>query len=190
MVLIFSDKFSEQLKQDVCDVVVFCSDHLLSPRLSKHIVIELELKKNFADHGDCEVLEYNSQRKARTFKIRLRKKKSMKSLMKTLIHEMVHVKQYALGEMSQYHDRWRDGEDYKDVPYHDLPWEVEARTLENLLYDKYVERSLSNNVQHGTIGDIKKSKNKELECHGINFSNNFCSNGALSEHNYICPAGN
>jgi hypothetical protein len=142
MVLIFNDKFSEQLQQDVCDAVNFFSDHLFSPKLSKHIVIELELKNYFKDHGDCEVIEYNSQRKARTFKIRLRNKKSHKSLIKTLAHEMVHVKQFALGEMSEFHDRWRDGVDHKDTSYYDLPWEIEARTMEHVLYDKYKNSGL------------------------------------------------
>ena len=62
MVLIFNDKFSEQLQQEVCDAVNFFSDHLFSTKLSKHLVIELELKSYFKDHGDCEVIEYNSQR--------------------------------------------------------------------------------------------------------------------------------
>ena len=96
-----------------------------------------EGKSYFKDHGDCEVIEYNSQRKPRSFKIRLRKKKSYKSLIKTLAHELVHVKQFALGEMSEFHDRWRDGVDHKDTEYFDLPWEIEARMMEHVLYDKY-----------------------------------------------------
>ena len=142
MVLIFNDKFSEQLQQEVCDAVNFFSDQLFSTKLCKHIVIELELKSHFKDHGDCEVLEYNSQRKPRSFKIRLRKKKSHKSLIKTLAHELVHVKQFALGEMSEFHDRWRDGVDHKDTEYFDLPWEIEARMMEHVLYDKYKNSGL------------------------------------------------
>ena len=75
MVLIFNDKFSEQLQQEVCDAVSFFSDLLFSTKLSKHIVIEFELKSYFKDHGDCEVIEYNSQRKPRSFKIRLERRR-------------------------------------------------------------------------------------------------------------------
>ena len=155
MVLIFNDKFSEQLQQEVCDAVNFFSDHLFSTKLSKHLVIELELKSYFKDHGDCEVIEYNSQRKPRSFKIRLRKKKSYKSLIKTLAHELVHVKQFALGEMSEFHDRWRDGVDYKDTEYFDLPWEIEARMMEHVLYDKY-KNSLLPKQQPSDIIDNNK----------------------------------
>lgn len=137
MVLIFNDKFSEHLQQEVTDAVCFFTDQLLSTRLSKHLVIELELKSYLKDHGDCEIIEYNSQRKPRSFKIRLRKKKSYKSLIKTLAHELVHVKQFALGEISELHDRWRDGVDHRDTDYFDLPWEIEARMLEHILFDKY-----------------------------------------------------
>ena len=153
MVLIFNDKFNEQLQQDICDAVNLFSDYLFTPRLSKHIVIELELKSYFKDHGDCEIMEYNSQRKPREFKIRLRKKKSYKSLIKTLAHELVHVKQFALGEMSEFHDRWRDGIDYKDTDYFDLPWEIEARMLEHVLYDKYKSTGLPKRQTTSIIED-------------------------------------
>lgn len=208
MVLIFNDKFSEQLQQDVCDAVNFFSDHLFSPRLSKHIVIELELKNYFKDHGDCEILEYNSQRKARTFKIRLRNKKSHKSLIKTLAHELVHVKQFALGEMSEFHDRWRDGTDHKDTSYYDLPWEIEARTMEHILYDKYKNSGLPKRQDAVIIDDNagivltaarEPSKLEERssnlptrsiqEYHGINLSSNVCFSNALQEQQPVLETG-
>ena len=208
MVLIFDKKFSEQLQQDVCDAVNFFSDHLFSPRLSKHIVIELELKKNFKDHGDCDILEYNSQRKARTFKIRLRKKKSFKSFIKTLAHEMVHVKQFALGEMSEFHDRWKDGVDYKDTPYYDLPWEIEARTMEHVLYDKYISSGLPKRLTSGIIDNNagivstvarEPSKLEERssnlptrsiqEYYGISLSSDICSSNALQEQHPVLATG-
>ena len=200
MVLIFNDKFSEQLQQEVCDAVNFFSDQLFSTKLCKHIVIELELKSNFKDHGDCEVLEYNSQRKPRSFKIRLRKKKSHKSLIKTLAHELVHVKQFALGEMSEFHDRWRDGVDHKDTEYFDLPWEIEARMMEHVLYDKYknsglpkrqdaviIEDSMRGSYSGNTLAFQAKADSSILlprsnqEYHGINLSSDVCSSNALQE---------
>ena len=200
MVLIFNDKFSEQLQQEVCDAVNFFSDQLFSTKLCKNIVIELELKSNFKDHGDCEVLEYNSQRKPRSFKIRLRKKKSHKSLIKTLAHELVHVKQFALGEMSEFHDRWRDGVDHKDTEYFDLPWEIEARMMEHVLYDKYknsglpkrqdaviIEDNMRGSYSGNTLAFQAKADSSILlprsnqEYHGVNLSSDVCSSNALQE---------
>ena len=200
MVLIFNDKFSEQLQQEVCDAVNFFSDQLFSTKLCKHIVIELELKSHFKDHGDCEVLEYNSQRKPRSFKIRLRKKKSHKSLIKTLAHELVHVKQFALGEMSEFHDRWRDGVDHKDTEYFDLPWEIEARMMEHVLYDKYknsglpkrqdtviIEDNMRGSYSGNTLAFQANAESSILlprsnqEYHGVNLSSDVCSSNALQE---------
>jgi hypothetical protein len=200
MVLIFNDKFSEQLQQEVCDAVNFFSDQLFSTKLSKHLVIELELKSYFKDHGDCEVLEYNSQRKPRSFKIRLRKKKSHKSLIKTLAHELVHVKQFALGEMSEFHDRWRDGVDHKETDYYDLPWEIEARMMEHVLYDKYknsglpkkqdtsiIEDNMRGSYSGNTLAFQANAESSILlprstqEYYGVSLSSDVCSGNALQE---------
>ena len=136
MVVVFDEKFPQEIQQDLMNAIVFFSDYLISRKLDKHITIHMEMKKTFADHGDCEVLDYNTQHKARVFKIRLRNKKSLKSIIKTLAHEMVHVKQFAKGELSEYHDRWQ-GIDHSETPYHDLPWEIEARTLEHIMFDLF-----------------------------------------------------
>ena len=200
MVLIFNDKFSEQLQQEVCDAVNFFSDYLFSTKLSKHLVIEFELKSHFKDHGDCDVIEYNSQRKPRSFKIRLRKKKSHKSLIKTLAHELVHVKQFALGEMSEFHDRWRDGVDYKDTEYFDLPWEIEARMMEHVLYDKYKNSGLPKGqftsiIEDNTLGSYSGNTlafqanadssillpSSIQEYYGVSLSSDICFGNSLQE---------
>jgi hypothetical protein len=137
MVLIFDKNFSEELIEEISSACVFYADHLFSKKLEKHILVEFVLRTGFKDHGDCEVIEYNSQNKPRHFKIRLRKKKSIKSTLKTVAHELVHVKQFAKGELSEYHDKW-EGVDHSQTEYHDLPWEIEARTLEHILFDKYI----------------------------------------------------
>lgn len=138
MVVIFDEKFPKKIKDHVCDAVVFFCDHLISKKLEKYITLELEMKVT-KDHGECEVIDYNSQKKPRHFKITLKKKKSLKATIKTLAHEMVHVKQFARGELSEFHDVW-DGVDHSCTPYFDQPWEIEARTLEHILFDMYKEK--------------------------------------------------
>jgi beta-glucosidase/6-phospho-beta-glucosidase/beta-galactosidase len=51
---------------------------------------------------------------------------------------MVHLKQFAKGELNNATNKWR-GEviDPEVVPYNDLPWEVEATSLEYILYGMY-----------------------------------------------------
>ena len=48
----------------------------------------------------------------------------------TLAHEMVHVKQFARGELSSSLQHWK-GRDHADTEYWDQPWEKEARRLQN-----------------------------------------------------------
>ena len=137
MVLIFDKNVDEQLQKEISEACVFFADYLFSRKLEKHIVVEFVLRTGFKDHGECEVIEYNSQNKPRGFKIRLRKKKSLKSTIRTVAHELVHVKQFAKGELSEYHDKWQ-GVDHSQTDYYNLPWEIEARTLEHILFDKYM----------------------------------------------------
>ena len=60
-----------------------------------------------------------------------------------LAHEMIHVKQYARGELKDYlrvnKSKWK-GEiiDPQEVDYWDQPWEIEAHGREKELYYKFM----------------------------------------------------
>ena len=51
----------------------------------------------------------------------------------TIIHEMVHVKQFARDEMNGYDMRWKSKIISVETDYMDLPWEKEAYKLEEKL---------------------------------------------------------
>jgi len=59
----------------------------------------------------------------------------------TLIHEMVHVKQFARNEMDDFPINGRHRWKLKTVPinvtYYDMPWEREALRLQEQLTDKF-----------------------------------------------------
>jgi len=58
-------------------------------------------------------------------------------LVKTIFHEMTHVKQYCFNELSG--DVWHGTPcSVYDMEYHQLPWEAEAFKNETVLYSKYV----------------------------------------------------
>lgn len=63
--------------------------------------------------------------------------------MATLAHEMVHVKQFARGELDCSLQHWK-GRDHSDTEYWDQPWEKEARRL-----------------QHKMVVDFEKELNEE-----------------------------
>ena len=101
-------------------------------------MICVEFNSTMKDYGFCEVLDYNNY-KARMFLIVLKKKKSEQSMLKTLAHEMVHVKQYAYGELSEKNYLW-EGKDYSNKSYFQFPWEQQAMMLEHFLYRLYKEQ--------------------------------------------------
>lgn len=63
-----------------------------------------------------------------------------------LAHEMVHLKQYIKGELidlTNWATQWK-GDIYKDnIPYEQLPWEIEAFSMQKSLYKEYKRELLS-----------------------------------------------
>ena len=60
----------------------------------------------------------------------------------TLAHEMVHVKQFAKGELSGNLSRWKT-RDHSNTEYWDQPWEKEARRLQSKLVAKFEQELAS-----------------------------------------------
>ena len=56
----------------------------------------------------------------------------------TLAHEMVHVKQFARGELDSGLTRWKS-RSHANTEYADQPWEKEARKLQYKLVAKFME---------------------------------------------------
>ena len=54
-----------------------------------------------------------------------------------LAHEMVHVKQFARGEMDSGLTRWKSNHYAGNIEYWDQPWEKEARRLQGKLLMEY-----------------------------------------------------
>ena len=58
-----------------------------------------------------------------------------------LAHEMVHVKQFARGELDSGLTSWKSNKYCANIEYWDLPWEKEARRLQFKLAEEF-EKSL------------------------------------------------
>jgi len=101
--------------------------------LDVHII----LKKLRGVDGECS-MEDTSKRK---FTIEAHKTLGLRQLIMTLIHEMVHVKQFAKNEMDDFpingRQRWKSGTVPKNVSYYDMPWEKEAVRLQEKLTDEF-----------------------------------------------------
>lgn len=104
----------------------------LFPDIKDLIYLEIKSNKIKAD-GYCAPLDKYD------FEIEVNQDLNFEHLMITLAHEMVHVKQYATKELKSKFvrgkpvDTWR-GVKYRNLEYHNQPWEVEATTKEQELY--------------------------------------------------------
>jgi hypothetical protein len=59
---------------------------------------------------------------------------------KTLLHELWHVYQHIKGALKDKHGKrlWR-GIDHTETDYSEQPWEVQARQMEEVLYEEYLD---------------------------------------------------
>ena len=122
--------------QEACQTYL---NYLAGPRLTNKITLFIKFvqdDKHF--HGDMTWLDSNHR--PREFQINVTWNKSKKRMLLTLAHEMIHVKQFAKGELKDYASghasAWlgkRIDTDNND-DYFSWPWEVEAHARESEVY--------------------------------------------------------
>jgi hypothetical protein len=135
--------------------VTFYADILLDESVLKDLVIDIEIDYDLDVAGHClteDELEY-----PREFTIKINPDNCYdESLYATLAHEMVHVKQYAYGELYNilylttdelaitFKHVWK-GEPWVAEPkqdeYYDSPWEIEAYGRQVGLYQRWKNRN-------------------------------------------------
>ena len=131
-------------KKEAKYILNLFADVLLGKRLSKNISVKLVFKE-FGDWGMCAPTDYEFDCAHREFEIFVNPYLTFKNQIKTLAHEMVHLKQFARGELKQYAN-----EDFKwlgkriEIEYGSnkeamkKPWEREATLSEEYLYNYYI----------------------------------------------------
>jgi len=134
------------------------ADKLLSPQLSKNITVQVRIRERGQINagGFCEMDE-DTLVSPRCFNIDIGRTKKKIHMFTILAHEMVHLKQWATGEMKDRYLRrnyvtiWR-GETYQeDHSYWDQPWEIEAYGLENSLVAKFL-------IEHDQFKNIRQKQ--------------------------------
>jgi len=127
------------LKIELKEAAEFFASKLFSKRLSPNIYLEIMLKRDLDVLGYCAFTDLDHPR-PRDFEIELLNKVPLDELLQTLAHEMVHVKQYAKGELKDVGGgkrfKWAK-QVYDDTEYTSRPWEIEAFTKEVELYREY-----------------------------------------------------
>jgi|TARA_B000000609_G_scaffold107883_1_gene83106 hypothetical protein len=135
---------SKRQKQLVRSMAEFCHQKLM-PRMGS-IIVNFQLKNFGRDDslGYCIPEDNADPHRPREFEIEIHKNQRNRRLLETVAHEMVHVKQFARGELyenSANKHRWQGTWLNKDPEYWDAPWEIEAHGREIGLFVQWAEKN-------------------------------------------------
>ena len=127
------------------DAIRFYGKYLLGPRLYDKITLDLQFRSlqrtPFSAYIECE----NDDIRPKNYIMVVHNGLSKKDTLLAIAHEMVHMKQYAKGEMRdlsrslvvKYCGKYVDS---SKIDYWEYPWEVEAHGREKGLYFKFLEQ--------------------------------------------------
>lgn len=137
---------STKKKREIAEsIAVFSANKLMSTRLANSLEIDIllipDLGKKAGVYGDC--IWEDQPYRPKEFTIRVDSKMSLRNIAETVAHEMVHVKQWAKGELHEMQKvaktKFNGTLFSKDTEYWDRPWEIEAHGREKGLFITWAE---------------------------------------------------
>ena len=133
--------FNRKQKKIVAAAALYFIEKLIHSRARNKLEVTIIRKKLWAD-GFCQYEDSNIH--PRSFILEISNKLDGEELIKTVAHELVHVKQYVKNELRErykpnHHHMWhQELIIVNDDNFYDVPWEIEARELEDVLYKQFV----------------------------------------------------
>ena len=126
-------------KDKVFSLTQFCIKKLMPRMRSLDINIKLTRLGKEAN-GYC------LRQTDREFELEIDSRLTLRTMLETVAHEMVHVKQYARREMNDFafkevHYKWKGKLVPDSTDYWDLPWEIEANGREVGLFIRWCEQA-------------------------------------------------
>lgn len=89
--------------------------------------------------GSAYIDNYDLKGKPDSFVIEINRSLSTEDKLKTLAHEMVHIKQFSCGYLNESMTRWRGKKiNARSFVYDELPWEIEAESYGLNLYESFI----------------------------------------------------
>jgi DNA-binding transcriptional ArsR family regulator len=127
-------------------LIEYCGAKLLSPTIRKSLIVDLEFSRTlYKEDGLLGEIDFNdSNHRPKEFTITVDCTVPKRRIMETIAHEMVHLKQYAKGELIDLErsgkTRWQKQIVTSQTNYWDLPWEIEAHGRELGLFVRWAEQ--------------------------------------------------
>lgn len=157
MKILISGKYDKVCKAEVKFATAFFANYLMGEKLAKNLTITLrfEAQGDMAE-GHCVPLDPGN--KFRTFEIGINPNMKRMKFLQCLAHEMVHVKQYAKGELSTaFSTAMYNGKIYplssSFEDYLNWPWEIEAygRDRSLVLFYRILLKQEKITFKHGRV---------------------------------------
>lgn len=171
MTVIHTRKLEPIHKKIGKEAVEFCIRKFL-PRIRSPITVMLHGSNNLLRvegiYASCERIDWE-EKKAREFVIRIDTTTPIETFLSSLMHEMIHVKQYAKGELGIYArdpncSRWKGEKINRDkLGYYDEPWEIEAHGYETGLVQQFLdEKPKWNKFVYESVKDHKMYRSPQM----------------------------
>lgn len=124
---------------------------LLEQSIIDEVNLTVKFAKKMKDNGYCSLTEDCDEDYPRDFLIEIDSSISKAMQLRTLAHELVHLKSFAIGEL-QYCDndviKWKKKRFcLEEINYWDLPSEIEAHGREPGLYYRYLDHKKSHKIK-------------------------------------------
>ena len=141
-----SKRLSPLRRKMAFDAIDLCVDKFI-PRLKDKVFIQLngeyDLLEKSGIYGDCD-WEEEGLTLPRSFTIRVDNNLPLQTFISTIMHEMVHVKQWCKGEMKwlsrSEKTRWKGTIISDRREYYNQPWEIEAHGHEEGMMELFREK--------------------------------------------------
>ena len=134
---------SKTFKLFVARAVEYYSALIMPRRKASNLYVEIVFKKKLDGDSDGFCIDHGKDGKYHDFEIEVAKGKSVRDTLQTVAHEVVHMKQFVIGELrdgiTPASSIWK-GKSISEskVNYWDLPWEIEAFGREKGMYHRFV----------------------------------------------------
>ena len=139
---------TKRQKQLAESMVRFCCNKLM-PRMH-NLSIDVRIRSFGKDdsYGYCLTDDDADTSRPREFVIDINKNVRLRRMLETVAHEMVHLKQFARGELYEstaqgrhrWHGEWLSNRRKSVMDYYDQPWEIEAHGREVGLFIRWAEK--------------------------------------------------
>lgn len=145
MQILIEGKCTAISKKELRYAIKFFANMLMTKRLSDSLSIEVSYEKDRDPLSHASMTWLDKNVRPKVYDIEINPNMGKRRILIALAHEMVHIKQYAKGEMKDYVSRkkfrrviqWQTKDVSCDTFYWERPWEIEAYGRELGLYEMY-----------------------------------------------------